>query len=102
MGSCIGISLLSERDPATRKLLRSDQGSNSKNWVVKHLASRLKVELDYTPVYSPWLNGTVERLNKYYSLDTREWPYLVPAVQANRNHASVHSLAGHAPIEVFN
>ncbi|POM62696.1 hypothetical protein PHPALM_28113 [Phytophthora palmivora] len=32
--------------------------------MVKHLAARFELELDFTPVYSPWLNGTVERLNK--------------------------------------
>ncbi|GMF52093.1 unnamed protein product [Phytophthora fragariaefolia] len=80
--------------------------------MVKHLAARLKMELHFTPVYSPWLNGTVERLNKdvlqvlrallmEYGLDQHEWPYLLPAIQANLNHTPVSSLAGHAPVEVF-
>ncbi|KAJ8537358.1 hypothetical protein ON010_g13238 [Phytophthora cinnamomi] len=34
-------------------------------------------------------------------LDQHEWPYLLPAAQANLNHARVHSLAGRAPVEVF-
>ncbi|KAG3090539.1 hypothetical protein PI125_g17673 [Phytophthora idaei] len=92
--------------------LLSDQGSHCRNEMVKNVTARLKVELNFTPVYSPWLNGTVERLNKdvlqvlralsmEYALDHREWPYVLPAVQANLNHTPVQSLAGHAPVEVF-
>ncbi|GMF52155.1 unnamed protein product [Phytophthora fragariaefolia] len=94
--------------PAT---LLSDQGTHFRNETMKHLAARLKVELSFTPGFSPWLNGTVERLNKdvlqvfrallmEYGLDQHEWPYLLPAVQANLNHTRFQSLAGHAPIEV--
>ncbi|KAG6612015.1 RNA-dependent DNA polymerase [Phytophthora cinnamomi] len=92
--------------------LKSDQGTHFRNEMVKHLAARLKMELHFTPVYSPWLNGTIERLNKdvlqvlrallmEYGLDQHEWPYLLPAIQANLNHTPVPSLAGHAPVEVF-
>ncbi|KAJ8574478.1 hypothetical protein ON010_g4737 [Phytophthora cinnamomi] len=82
---------------------------------LSEIASRtpicVKAEQNFTPVCLPWLNGTVERLNKdvlqvfraplmAYALDQHEWPYLLPAVQANLNHTPVQSLAGHAPIEV--
>ncbi|RAW34202.1 hypothetical protein PC110_g9486 [Phytophthora cactorum] len=74
--------------------------------------ARLKEELNFTPVFSPWLNGTVERLNKdvlqalrallmKYGLDQHEWPYLIPACQANLNHTRVKSLPGRAPVGVF-
>jgi len=46
------------------EMLQSDQGTHFRNEVVTHLCARLKTEQVFTPVYSPWLNGTVERLNK--------------------------------------
>ncbi|KAG2946424.1 hypothetical protein PC110_g21117 [Phytophthora cactorum] len=81
----------------TPKMLLSDQGSHFRNETMAHLATRLKIELRFTPVYSPWLNSTVERLNRdvlrvirallmEYSLDRYEWPYLLPVLQANLNH----------------
>ncbi|KAE9062778.1 hypothetical protein PF010_g29265 [Phytophthora fragariae] len=94
------------------EMLMSDQGAHFRNEVVKHLRARLKVEQVFSPVYTPWLNGTVERLNKdvlqvvrallmEYALDTHEWPYLLPALQANLNHTPVQSLGGHSPVELF-
>ncbi|GMF14717.1 unnamed protein product [Phytophthora fragariaefolia] len=35
------------------------------------------------------------------NLDTRNWPYLLPLIQANLNHSAVASPGGHAPIELF-
>ncbi|KAG3003110.1 hypothetical protein PC121_g12023 [Phytophthora cactorum] len=62
----------------------------------------MKIEQELSPVYSPWLNGTVERLIKdvlqvlrvllmEYGLDYHEWPYLLPpyllpVLQRNLNH----------------
>ncbi|KAG2778023.1 hypothetical protein JG687_00004495 [Phytophthora cactorum] len=47
------------------KILISDQGSHFRNEIaVDNLCARLKIERQCSPVYSPWLNGTVERLNK--------------------------------------
>ncbi|POM62150.1 hypothetical protein PHPALM_28730 [Phytophthora palmivora] len=96
----------------TPKTLMSDQGSHFRNEMINHLATRLKIEQKFSPVYSPWLDGTVERLNRdvlqvlralllEYALDSHEWPYLLPAIQANLNHTPVRSLAGHSPVEVF-
>ncbi|OWZ13978.1 hypothetical protein PHMEG_00012616 [Phytophthora megakarya] len=96
----------------TPKTLMSDQGSHFRNEMINHLAARLKIEPKFSPVYSPWLNGTIERLNGdvlqvlcalllEFALDSHEWPYLLPAIQANLNHTSVRSLAGHSPVEVF-
>ncbi|GMF41585.1 unnamed protein product [Phytophthora fragariaefolia] len=92
--------------------LQFDQGTHFRNEMLKNLSARLKIELSFSPVYSPWLNGTVERLNKdvlqvfrallmEYSLDQHEWSYLLPAVEANLNHTRVHSLADRSPVEVF-
>ncbi|GMF57879.1 unnamed protein product [Phytophthora fragariaefolia] len=36
-----------------------------------------------------------------YQLDTKEWPYLLPVVQANLNHTQLPSLSDKAPVELF-
>ncbi|KAJ8525699.1 hypothetical protein ON010_g15415 [Phytophthora cinnamomi] len=72
----------------------------------------MKIEQEFSLVYSPWLNGTVERLNKdvlqvlralllEYDLDFHEWPYLLPVLQGNLNHTPLQSLGGHSPVELF-
>ncbi|GMF35888.1 unnamed protein product [Phytophthora fragariaefolia] len=87
-------------------------GSHFWNEMINHLAARLKIEPKFSPVYSPWLNSTVERFNRdvlqvlralllEYALDSHDWPYLLPAIQANLNHTPVRSLAGHSPVEGF-
>lgn len=66
----------------------------------------------FVPVYTPWVNGTVERLNRdilqvmrvlilEYQLDTKSWEYLLPLVQANLNQTPVASLGGKAPLELL-
>ncbi|POM60741.1 hypothetical protein PHPALM_30355 [Phytophthora palmivora] len=80
--------------------------------VMAELAERLKAVHKFVPVYTPWINGTVERVNRdilqvlrvilmEMNLDTRNWPYLLPLVQANLNHSAVASLADRAPVELF-
>ncbi|KAE9009233.1 hypothetical protein PR001_g16486 [Phytophthora rubi] len=94
------------------QVLISDQGVHFRNETIASLCSRLKIPQDFTPVYSPWVNGTVERVNRdilqvirallmELRLSDKEWPYLLPIVQANLNHTPVASLAGRAPIELF-
>ncbi|KAG3248589.1 hypothetical protein PI124_g6750 [Phytophthora idaei] len=72
----------------------------------------MKIEQEFSPVYSPWINGTVERLNKdilqvlrvlflEYDLDFHEWPFLLPVLQGNLNHTPLQSLEGHSPVELF-
>ncbi|GMF46642.1 unnamed protein product [Phytophthora fragariaefolia] len=67
---------------------------------------------NFTLTYSPWINGSVERLNKdiiqilrvlclEYSVDIKDWTYFVPTLQANLNHTPVPSLGNHAPVELF-
>ncbi|OWZ14126.1 hypothetical protein PHMEG_00012437 [Phytophthora megakarya] len=92
--------------------LFSDQGVHFRNHTVDYLCARLKIERTFSPVYTPWLNDTVERFNRDllqvlrallidYGLDFHEWPYLLPVVQANINHTNMRSLAGHSPAELF-
>ncbi|KAE9052855.1 hypothetical protein PR003_g142 [Phytophthora rubi] len=42
----------------------SDQGTQFKNELVAGLRQRLKGVHTFVPVYTPWVNGTVERLNR--------------------------------------
>ncbi|KAE9037711.1 hypothetical protein PR002_g6407 [Phytophthora rubi] len=90
----------------------SDNGSHFKAEVMASLCERLKANQSFVPVYTPWINGTVERINRdilqvlramllEFQLDTRNWLYLLPLIQANLNHSPVASLGNHAPIEVF-
>ncbi|OWZ09302.1 hypothetical protein PHMEG_00018017 [Phytophthora megakarya] len=80
------------------EVLVSDQGSHFRNEVIELLYARLKVQQSFTPVYSLWVNGTIERVNKDV---LQEWLYLLPVVQANINHTPVESLGNRSPIELF-
>ncbi|GMF50109.1 unnamed protein product [Phytophthora fragariaefolia] len=91
---------------------QSNNGTHFRNTVLDLLSGRLKCKQDFPPPYSPWINGTVERLNRdvlqvlrvllmEYNLDTKEWPYPLPEVQANLNHTQLPSLGDRAPVELF-
>jgi transposase InsO family protein len=90
----------------------SDNGSHFKANLLAELAQRAHVAQKFVPVYTPWINGTVERVNKdilhvlrvmlmELNLDTRNWVHLLPVIQANLNHCPMPSLDGHAPMELF-
>lgn len=90
----------------------SDNGSYFRNTVMEDIKNRLGALQRFVPVYTPWLNGTVERLNRgilqvvrvlllEYQLDLRNWEFLLPVVQSNLNHTPVRSLANKPPAEVF-
>lgn len=90
----------------------SDQGSHFKNEVMSAMAQHLKVDHEFVVAYSPWRNGTVERLNRdllqvmrvllrEYRLADHQWDYLLPVVQANLNQTPVATLHGKCPMEVF-
>ncbi|POM71617.1 Hypothetical protein PHPALM_11785 [Phytophthora palmivora] len=76
------------------------------------LPERLGTSHRFVPVYTPWINGTIERLSRDIlhvlrvmllesRLDTRNWLHLLPNVQANLNHTPVPSLGNCAPVERF-
>lgn len=78
----------------------SDNGTHFKCLVMEELAERLGVSHSFVLVYTPWINGTVERVNRDIrrvlrvmllenQLDSRNWAYLLPLVQANLNHNPV-------------
>lgn len=90
----------------------SDNGSHFKNEVVSEVSKRLNSNQKFSLAYSPWINGSVERLNKdiiqvlramclEYQVDIKDWTYFVAALQANLNHTPVPSLGNHAPVELF-
>ncbi len=90
----------------------SDQGSHFKNQVLTDFARRMKSQQHFTVAYSPWTNGTVERVNRdikqvlrimlsEYKLDEKAWPHLIPLIQANLNHTPVASLKGKTPAQLF-
>ncbi|OWY99161.1 hypothetical protein PHMEG_00029891, partial [Phytophthora megakarya] len=88
----------------------SDQGSHFTSEVVAEVCRRLKASLTVT--YSPWINGSVERANRdiiqvlralclEYKVNTHDWTYFVPVLQASLNHTPVPSLGNRAPVELF-
>ncbi|KAF1314579.1 hypothetical protein FI667_g16581, partial [Globisporangium splendens] len=90
----------------------SDNGSHFKNQLMEELSQRFRVNHEFVPVYTPWINGTVERVNRdilqvlrvmllELQYDTRNWFYLLPMIQANLNHSPAASLGNCAPIELF-
>lgn len=90
----------------------SDNGSHFKNEVMDELCRRLRSKQQFTPAYSPWVNGSVERVNRdilqvmralllTYKVSHRDWVYFVPIVQASLNHTPVPSLGNRAPVELF-
>ena len=90
----------------------SDQGTHFKNYVMEAVARHLKVHHQFVVTYTPWRNGTVERLNRdllqvmrvmlrEYGLALDQWEYLLPVVQANLNQTPVASLEGKTPMDVF-
>ncbi|POM64809.1 Hypothetical protein PHPALM_19607 [Phytophthora palmivora] len=87
----------------------SDNRSHFKAQVMEELVGRAQATQNFVPVYSRWVNGTVERVKRdllqvlrvallELQLDTRNWHYLLPVIQANLNRSSVESLGGHAPV----
>ena len=90
----------------------SDQGAHFKNDVLSQLSRRLKSRQVFSVAYSPWINGSVERVNRdllqvlralilEYKLSHHDWAYLLPMVQLSLNHSPVASLARKAPVELF-
>ncbi|KAK1930096.1 Transposon Tf2-9 polyprotein [Phytophthora citrophthora] len=82
----------------------SDSGSHFKSKVISELGRRLKSRLEFILAYTPWKNGSVERVNRditqvlkalalEFKVSMHDWPYLLPLVQSSINHSPVASLA---------
>lgn len=90
----------------------SDNGTHFKNEIIAELSRRLRTKQKFTPAYSPWVNGSIERVNRdilqvvramllAYKLSYKDWVYLVPMIQASLNHTALPSLGNRAPVEIF-
>ncbi|OWZ08867.1 hypothetical protein PHMEG_00018529 [Phytophthora megakarya] len=90
----------------------SNEGSHFRNEVMHELCRRLKARHDFTVTYSPWINGSVERAHRdviqdlralylEYKVNTHDWTFFVPILQASLSHTIVPSLGRWAPVELF-
>ncbi|POM62713.1 hypothetical protein PHPALM_28092 [Phytophthora palmivora] len=90
----------------------SDNATHLKSEVLVLLSKLMKAKQQFLVAYSPWLNGSVERVNcdviqvlramiLEYEIAYQDWVYIIPLNQANLNLTHVQSLAGRALIEVF-
>lgn len=94
------------------KLLISATAAHFKNQLLEELCHKTQMTQSFTLAYCPWINGSIERLNRdilqvlrvmllEYKVAQENWAALVPLIQANLNHRPVDSLSNHAPAEVF-
>jgi hypothetical protein len=90
----------------------SDQGSHFKCEVMDTLCAKLKCDHTFSVAYCPWINGSIERINRdilqvlramilEYTVDYRDWVALIPIVQSSLNHTALPSLANKSPVELF-
>jgi RNase H-like domain found in reverse transcriptase/Integrase zinc binding domain/Integrase core domain len=90
----------------------SDQGSHFKNHLVQGLSDILRTRHHFTTAYTPWSNGTVERLCREVlravrallaelRLSFTEWPKVVMLFQAVVNHTPSKHRGGVAPVTAF-
>ena len=95
--------------------------SHSKFVLVSELTSEFHLKHHFVTAYSPWANGSVERVCREelrackavcsgWGLAAREWPAVLETVRSNLNHAPVKRLGPRdpnlpgvfrAPLEVF-
>lgn len=92
--------------------LYTDGGSHLVNQWVKLLAQTLRVNHHITTAYSPTANGTVENVNRQllralrsllseFKLETRQWPRLIPIVNATLNATPSARLGGFTHFRAF-
>ncbi|KAE9051957.1 hypothetical protein PR001_g948 [Phytophthora rubi] len=90
----------------------SDQGAHSRNQIVERLQRALGAQHHFVTAYTPWANGTVEVVNREIlkcmkallserRLAIRDWPALLPVVQAALNSMPADRLGGKAPLTAF-
>ena len=92
--------------------LVSDQGSHFKNVVIEELNRRLYTRHHFTTAYSPWANGSVERVNSVVLAmvkkilselrwDNELWVQTVPAMMFALNSTPLAGLDGLTPRQVM-
>ncbi|KAG3107308.1 hypothetical protein PI124_g14176 [Phytophthora idaei] len=93
-------------------MLISDTATHFKNQLLEELCHMIQMTQSFTLAYCPWINGSIERLNRdvlqvlrvmllEYKVEQANWAVLIPLIQANLNHSPVASLANHAAAEAF-
>ena len=94
------------------KKIISDRGTHFTAGIVKELSRYLNVDHHFTLAYSPWSNGSVERVNreikallklllKENKQDFNDWPYALAAVMNVINVTPSKSLGNHSSREIF-
>ncbi|GMF63955.1 unnamed protein product [Phytophthora fragariaefolia] len=90
----------------------SDNGTHFKNEVMSELCRRLRTQQTFTPIYSAWVNGSIEHVNRgilqvgraiilSYKISHKDWVYLAPMCMVNLSRTAVPSLGNRVPIELF-
>ncbi|GMF27503.1 unnamed protein product [Phytophthora lilii] len=94
------------------KILISDTASHFKNELLAELCRCTHTEQNFMVAYCPWINGSIERINRdilqvlrvmilEFKFKQAQWIDILPLVQANLNQTPAPSLANLSPIEVF-
>ena len=101
--------------------LLSDQSAHFKNKLMADLVTEFHAHHHFTTAYSPWANGTVERIFREclcacealcseWRLSVKEWPAVVESIKGLLNHAPLKLLGlqdsetprvFRTPLEVF-
>lgn len=90
----------------------SDQGSHFKNSVIQQLNRRMATKHYFTLPYTPWSNGTIERVireirklirvwNSEFRITLKSWPLLVPLMMHVLNFSPSPRLQVYPPALVF-
>ncbi len=96
----------------TPDIIISDNGTHFTAKIIERLTAICGISHELCVAYSPWSNGSVERVNRdikallkilmRVSDDPWEnWHYFLPAVMKILNEAPTTALGAHAPKEVF-
>lgn len=103
---------------STMVWLITDQGSHFHNALHNDMVRKFKTRKHFTTAYSPWANGTVERVNREvlraakallseWHLGVKDWPAVVDCVQSVLNQSPLRRLGTsrpgvfRTPLEVF-
>jgi transposase InsO family protein len=90
----------------------SDHGTHFDCELMSRLRVLLGAEHNFSPAWSPWSNGKVERVGLEFrkvlsamisngKWDQNDWPYVLPAVNSVLNTTPSRVLAGLTPIQLF-
>jgi len=90
----------------------SDRGSHFKNEVIQELRERLHCTHHFTLAYCPWSNGSVEvvcrelirtmrALVSEFQIPFKQWPTVLPIIQAVLNNTLLDRLGGICPLSAF-